>query len=405
VLVSRSENVLTISSMAVSALPSAFVFAMSDGMNRGYADFLLNFDTVQATYPNACVPFAGLIRYYQRFDEIDFTFTNCPEAFERFNILRPLSAESELKSARSFPLNRVWSFRDIEAVNALVSGFRDAVAQAAVCEHGVLEGLEWSLNEVMDNVLQHSGADEGFVMGQIHAQSKHVALCVFDYGQGILNSLVGTKYTPRTAGDAITLALQEGVTRNTATNQGNGLWGLNNIVSANSGRMAISSGQGHYLATGSIVNVANKLQFPSHEHSCTTVDFQIDFDKAISLPEALGGHEPVNIKLDSLDDGAGNLRMQISDWSFGTGTRKSGLAIRNEVLNLMSQSPLRMIIDFTGVGVIASSFADEFLGRLVTDMGVAGFMSRIELRGMNGTVQAIANRSIAQRISQVTNGT
>ncbi len=391
--------------MGASTLPSAFISAVNDGKNRGYADFVVDFGAVQGVYPNAAVPFAGLTRYYSKFENIDFTFTRCPETIDRFNVRQPVAAEDDLRSARSFPLSKVWSFHDIDAVNALVSGYRDAVAQSAICEKGVLEGLEWSLNEVMDNVLQHSKADEGFVMAQVHSNSKHVALCVFDYGQGILNSFDGTQYTPRTAGDAITLALKEGVTRNKATNQGNGLWGLNNIVSSNSGVLAISSGRGLYVASGEQINVANKLQYPSRDHSCTTIDFQIDFDKAISLPQALGGHEPVNIKLDNLDDGTGNLHMKVSDWSFGTGTRKSGLAIRNEVMNLMNQASGRMIIDFTGVGVIASSFADEFLGRLVSEMGVAGFMSRVELRGMNGTVQAIANRSIAQRISQAANGT
>jgi hypothetical protein len=252
----------------------------------------------------------------------------------------------------------------------------------------------------MDNVLQHSAVDCGFVMGQVHSTSRHIALCVFDYGQGILKSFQNTQYTPSTSGDAITLALSEGVTRNKKTNQGNGLWGLNNIVNANSGMLAICSGRGRYVAGSDGVRVVENQTYPSHEHACTTVDFQIDFDKPISVPKALGGHEPTNFKLEQMQDGAGNIRLKVAEWAYGTGTRKAGFAIRNETLNLVQDAESKVVIDFQGVGVIASSFADEFLGMLVAEMGVAGFMSRIELRGMNGTVQAIANRSIAQRISQ-----
>jgi hypothetical protein len=79
------------------------------------------------------------------------------------------------------------------------------------------------------------------------------------------------------------------VTRNKQTNQGNGLWGLNNIVNANSGVLAISTGRGRYVAEGSEARVLENQIFPSRENACTTVDFQIDFDKPISVPRALGG--------------------------------------------------------------------------------------------------------------------
>jgi hypothetical protein len=78
----------------------------------------------------------------------------------------------------------------------------------------------------MDNVLQHSNQPFGYVMGQIHQTSKHIAFCIFDPGIGIFNTLKGSVHAPRSHLDAITLAIKEGVTRDKAVGQGNGMWGF-----------------------------------------------------------------------------------------------------------------------------------------------------------------------------------
>ena len=109
-------------------------------------------------------------------------------------------------------------------VQALVDAYLDAVSRSTVCQQGVIQGLEWCLNEVMDNVLQHSDAPYGYVMGQIHRTSQHMAVCIYDFGQGILNSLRTSEHAPNNAVDAITLALKEGITRDKNIGQGNGMW-------------------------------------------------------------------------------------------------------------------------------------------------------------------------------------
>ena len=55
-------------------------------------------------------------------------------------------------------------------------------------------------------------------------------------------------------------------------------------------------------------------------------------------------------------------------------------------------------IDFTGLSVVSSSFADELLGKLIAKMGLATFNQRCQLIGMNSTIRAIVDRSIQQRI-------
>lgn len=60
------------------------------------------------------------------------------------------------------------------------------------------------------------------------------------------------------------------------------------------------------------------------------------------------------------------------------GSRHGGRRIRGVIENLLRER-CAIILDFSGVGVISSSFADEVFGRLFVDMGPCTFMTRIEM--------------------------
>lgn len=78
------------------------------------------------------------------------------------------------------------------------------------------------------------------------------------------------------------------------------------------------------------------------------------------------------------------------------GSRKGGKKIRGMIESLLV--PDRpVILDFDGVGVISSSFADEVFGRLFVDMGPRAFMTKIEMRNVDPTVEGLIDRAIVQR--------
>jgi len=191
----------------------------------------------------------------------------------------------------------------------------------------------------------------------------------------------------------------EGVTRDVNAGQGNGMWGLHNIVRKNSGSLRITSGPGFYGLLGDGPKTFPQVPYLSRENNCTTVDFQIDFDKGISILDALGGYEPVNLRIEDLEDESDNVVYRLADRSSGTGTRQSGAAIRNEFLNIMNQTTSLIVLDFNGVSVVSSTFADEFIGKLAARCGFIAFDQRYRLVGMNETVQAIADRLVMQRLS------
>ncbi|MBP0017241.1 MAG: hypothetical protein J7647_06735 [Cyanobacteria bacterium SBLK] len=238
----RDGNVITIRSLSTGLVVGNFIKVIYQGTQCGYQEFDLDFSNVESVYPNACVPFAGLLEYYQSNQKLSFTYKNIPDFLRLTNTLAPSVVRGN-NIYQTSPLNIVWKFSSSDEVHSLVEAYLDTVSKSTVCQNGVIQGLEWCLNEIMDNVLQHSSADYGYVMGQIHQNSQHIAVCIYDYGQGILNTL-RTSYAPNSAVDAITIAIKEGVTRDKSIGQGNGMWGLSNIVRSNSGLLNIISGSG-----------------------------------------------------------------------------------------------------------------------------------------------------------------
>ncbi|MCY4132921.1 MAG: STAS-like domain-containing protein [Nitrospira sp.] len=79
-----------------------------------------------------------------------------------------------------------------------------------------------------------------------------------------------------------------------------------------------------------------------------------------------------------------------------TGSRQGGKRIRGMIENLLRERrPVN--IDFDGVGVISSSFADEVFGRLFVEMGPYDFMTRIKICNADPTVKGLIDRAIMQR--------
>lgn len=380
---------------------SDFIKEINDSLKLGYEDFSIRFENIPTAFPNVCVPIAGIVEYYRGKDiEFSFEFRDHKGYIRNSHIDSPmLVSDNHIQLSRA-SLDDIWKFHDFEDVQKLVDSFLQGISQLAICEKGVLEGLTWCLNEVMDNVLQHSFIDCGFAMGQIHRSSKHIAFCIFDYGQGIYNSLRNTRHTPRYPIDAITLAVKEGVTRDKSIGQGNGMWGLHNIVKANSGRLAITSNGASYMLQGDELKTFTKLPYLSKNDGCTIVDFQIDFDKGISISDALGGYTPLNLRTYSIESEEGLLVYKMSEKASGTGTRQSGQRVRRELINLHNESQSVIEIDFSNVSVISSSFADELIGKLVSTYGFFGFNQLFRLSAMNPIIQSIVNRSVAQRMSQ-----
>jgi anti-sigma regulatory factor (Ser/Thr protein kinase) len=115
---------------------------------------------------------------------------------------------------------------------------------------GVSGSLKMALNELMTNAFDHSGSDRGcYVCAQSYPGAKTIRLCIADFGIGILTSLKKNNKYKGLANDneAITLAVQEGVTSRKHRTGGYGLTHINRFIEVNGGKMHILSGRGKVL--------------------------------------------------------------------------------------------------------------------------------------------------------------
>ena len=357
--------------------------------------FVLNFEGTKASFPNVCAPISGIFETLTT-QGFSFQFINLSKYLQKLSIDKPLKVNENKHSANN-ALDKVWRFDSADEICFLINSFVEELSQVIVCEKGVLDGFEWSINEVLDNILQHSGNTFGYVMGQVHKRTKHFAFCAYDSGNGIYQSLLHSVHQPKSPGDALNLAVKEGITRDKKIGQGNGLWGLHQIVIENTGILNISSGSASYSLTNKESRVFENIpQLPGN--SGCIVDFQLDYNKEISISKALGGYVPVNMKIESLEDDFGNIIVNLKNKESGVGTRKSGEKIRNELINIHRQSGKSITLDFRDLNIVSSSFADELIGKLVAEYGFYAFNNVFKLKNMNTSVQSIVQRSVAQRM-------
>ena len=81
-------------------------------------------------------------------------------------------------------------------------------------------------------------------------------------------------------------------------------------------------------------------------------------------------------------------------------SRLGGTPARYRLQNLAGMYPAQKItIDFAGVPLISSSFADEVFGKLFLEMGPIAFSQRFEFLNLPVIVRQLIDRAISQRLS------
>lgn len=384
-----------------------FIKKINDGLSINRMDrcIEINFNAT-APFPENLVPICGVIDYLK---EIGF----------RIKVLYPKDSrllQSGLSNPYKLtlndydllsPTNRIWRYNTPEEVFKIVSAFVNHLNNKIVCAKGVVESFEWTINEIMDNVIQHSRSKYGYIMCTVYSNS-HISVAIFDNGIGILQSFKGSKYRLRSPFDAIELAMRENTTRDPKIGQGNEMWGMKKIVNNNKGVLSITSSgvnisidEHDTVLKHELKDKSIRMKMPYHLG--TLVDFQFNCNNEICLSDIFGkNYEYTNLTLENLEDNQNRINVKISQFSFGCATRLAGESARNLVLNYLVQSNYSQIIilDFSGVSIIASSFADEFIGKLLQECGFIQFNNLIRITNISKENMSIINRSVMQRISE-----
>ena len=398
----REQDVVYISALNKARCVSDFIRAVDSGIRReNIKDFLIDFNNINdALFPNAVAPISGIIEYYKN-KGIAFEYDNISKSIQSTKILTPTKYNP---TEYIKVLGKVWYFYSSDDAYELVQAFIVELQKSAQFYKGVLNTIEWSLYEVLDNVIQHSKIGYGCVMGQLHQRNSNIAFSIFDAGQGIYNSFRGTIYKPKTNVDAITLSIQEEITRDKSIGQGNGLFGLHSIVKQGRGKLVITSSGGSYIYNDGNVRQYNFLPVISKETPGTIIDFQLNYSKDMSLDKALvfrgKQYHLINVHFEELEDEKGFIHYKIKDRAEGTGTRDSAIRVKNEIHNILTEEQKPIILDFEGVAVISSSFADELLAKLFLEFGLFQFNNLIKIKGLDTSQQNVLHRSVLQRIAE-----
>jgi anti-anti-sigma regulatory factor len=380
----------------------------------GFRDLEMDFGGCSHAYPNGTVPLAAITDALHgggwEFDLVLPEEPTIARLFENTGLAHFIAparfADTGFRGLNHVPIKR---FRNHQDQVALVYMFMEIIMRQTSLSRDVLQGLEWSLNEVMDNVPNHAQAPQGG-FASLTTMANSVSFTVADCGIGILASLKEGFPNLNNDTEALGEAIKAGVTRNKQAGQGNGLAGSLSIATASGGSFSITSGRGrlnvfHDSHTAQLASRRTVLR-ATQRFEGTIVDLQIVKNPSFKVSEALGFtgmigglYDVIEAKYES--ETGNEFMIKMASETTGFGSRESGRQIRTKCLNLLEADKTQMLIlDWVGVPVISSSFADEAIGKLFVELGPLGFSSRVRNIGLESLVRGLIEKAIFQRAGE-----
>lgn len=407
----RIDGTIVIDGKVNSYNVQDFCAAVSLFKESGNKDLTVDFSRVIYAYPNGMLPIIATVQklrdlganVYIKLPEDDHT----RRLFRSVNWAFFLAPNQFEKSESTHDRHLVTTnFKNAVEQKEAVDDLMEVVLRNMELPRDIISGLEWSINELTDNVLNHSESIVGgFVQATTYPKEGIIAFAVADAGRGILKSLKEGFPTLRTDIQAMGEAVKAGVTRSPQAGQGNGLAGSLRVTTMTGGSFELTSGLGKLITSEKETQRQNR-SFLQH-YDGTLVCGQLKNKKEFSVSKALvflNGKEyrPVDmIEMRYEMDDKNCLILQMKKETTGFGTRHSGVQIRTKIINLMNAEPTYpLIIDWEGIPVISSSFADEVIGKLFVRLGAMAFTSKFRNINMEPLIRGLLDKAVAQRLTQ-----
>ncbi len=338
----------------------------------------------------------------------DRALANVFEASNWAHIINPAMYDpSPYRGDAQMPVRR---YDSGAAQQEVVNEAMNIVLHQMELERSSLAGLEWALNEITDNVLVHAEAPAGgLVQVATFRDQRRIQFAVADGGRGVLKSMKEGYPALRDDREAIGEAMKQGVTRDLDVGQGNGLAGALRIATHSGGSFGLASGKAEVRVIprdGSGADHEERVvdREGARRFYGTFVFVEIRTDRPLTLDDALDFGKSRGVAYDYLDvirNDSPDFVVRIADEAIGLGSRDSGRPVRTKILNLLRGDPsARVLLDWEGVPLVSSSFADEVLGRLFVDLGPVQYAARVQSAGMEPVVRDLVDRSILQRAAQ-----
>lgn len=365
---------------------------------RGYSQVTLDFSESSIVSEAVMLPILPTISKYRESHGVSFDIV-LPRTYELYRLfdnanwgffIDPSRFSENPQRKDQVPAQQ---FDNTAIMNQLVSNIVSLVLKRTEVDRSTLHTVEWSLYELMENVISHAESEVGGFV-QATAFENRVEFIVADAGIGIPRSL-----GIRDDEQALLLSIAEGHTRDSNSNAGNGLFGSFRAASLSGSQFEILSYNGHLYYDqnrDAVQTRQERVPYIGTSVRCGIGLSEPDLlHKALSFTGTL--HKPAGYIELEFENDEGEIVFRVKDHAGeDTGSRAGGIRCRRLIENLLLDEP-RVTIDFADVPVISSSFADEVFGRLFVDLGPRAFMSRIQIRRANATVDGLIDRAILQR--------
>lgn len=406
----EGNRVIFTDSFATVGLPSALA-CLYQAKQAGYEDMILDFTHCPAAFPAPVLSLCCQIMRL-RTDGTDFEVLLPQKAelarlFQNANWAHLLApAQYPISQFRGFSILPATHFQDAAAQNAAVNSIIDGILGATpdLARSG-LTALEWSISEITDNVLVHSQSPIGGIiqLSTYQKSARRIEYVVVDAGIGIPATLRQTHLNFGSDVEALEQSIKEGVTRDSNVGQGNGLFGSYQVCSKSKGAFHLQSGNAKLTFTAKANLSVTAEAVPFHG---TLVDAQVNLSDSKLLEEALTFKGRIHIQhADFVEmhyeaDDSGNVNFEMRKETPSFKSRLGGTPVRNKLTNLLRMcGQQRVVIDFTHIPLVSSSFADEVFGKLFIELGPVTFSQRLEFRNVSVTVRQLIDRAIEQRLA------
>lgn len=402
--VARDLNVIVVSDKLLEWDASQLLVPIHKLIHvQGFEDIVLDFADCEAAFP---IPLISLCVQVLRWRQsgIDFKLT-LPEKPELARLFLNSNWASLLDTR--YPEAMHEDFRNLSTARFTSSQEQSVLVDRAVrlvmgalpgIQRGDLAALEWAINEVTDNALRHSESEVGGLLQVVtFPASRRIQLVVADAGIGIPKSLQAATRA-QSDGDILREAIKEGVT--SGDGLGNGLYGSYEICVGSGGAFHLESGYGRLAHLARRPLDARSGPVPFHG---TIIAGTLDLGQPGLLQAALRikGREyrPTDfIEMNYEETSSNTMLVKLSAEAPSFGSRPAGTPVRNRLLNLIRMEPGQKItIDFAGVPLLSSSFADEVFGKLFVEIGPLAFTNRLQLINVSSDSASLIDRAIIQR--------
>jgi hypothetical protein len=404
-VVTLDGNRLVFTDQFRASMVDSFLACVAECLSENAGALVLDFELNTAALPDSMIPVLATVDWLRNSGRaVSVTLPREPRLHTMFlqslwaHYLDPTRFEANTQSMQQFVARR---FTDSQEQQRVVNEFMRLVVGELNPPADVLAAFEWSINEITDNVLTHSASSRGgFAQILSIPNPPGILFCVADAGRGVLASMQEGYPELQSDSEALSSAVVAGVTRNATIGQGNGLAGTLRVASMSGGRFAVGSFRGRYFVgnegTGSVDGR------PVFHGTMVTASMQLmsefRIEEALSLSSRRYSQHSI---LDYHDEEGGVVVLRLARETEGVGSRPAGAFIRRKAIHLLTQESNEvLVLDWAGISVVSSSFADEALGKLFVELGPLAFGSRVKHRNLSSVNAALIDNAILQRVAQ-----